>query len=180
MTVSSSFAGDRLRSLLLIVLALVAALGALSSALAHGGLVIGVAAAASPNAPVAIASHASLPLLDIAHGTQDVTLSVRADVAFSVVSPALPAVGLAAVLSAPVAGGVMNSGPLADAETYLGGGLGMSFSPDPSAGGYVFGGGRASVLGGLHAFWEVHVAFASGVVAPSVAVGLAYAFGGSR
>lgn len=144
------------------------------SATAHDGFSFGLAANASNGGNVALDGRFILPLLVLDRGVEAVWLSGRADVAVDLANIGIPSLGVSAMASSSA------SERLTDAETYLGAGVGLSFTPDPLASVYAFAGGRLAVIGPLHAVWEVQLAATSGLVAPSVALGFDYVFGSAQ
>lgn len=154
------------------VLAWVGATG--GSGIAHDGFSVGLAANASQGGNVALNGRVILPSLQLDRVAETVWLSGRADVAVDLANVGIPSLGVSAMASSSADQG----NP--DAETYLGAGLGLSFTPDPLTSVYAFAGGRIAVLGPLHAVWEVQLAATAGLVAPSVAVGFDYVFGSAR
>lgn len=146
----------------------------LGAAHAHDGLAVGLTTSMSPDTNATANLLVSYPVMQFQTHPDTVYLAARADIGYSLTHPGFPSVGVAAVASSIVAS------DLSDAETYFGAGMGFAFAPSPLAVPYMFGGGRIGVAGALHAIWEIHVAIASGTVAPSFGMGIEYNFGGSR
>lgn len=154
--------------------ALVVAASSGSLAAAHDGFSVGLAATVSHGGNTALDGRFIVPLLEIDRAEESVWLSGRADVAVNLASIGIPSLGVSAMVSSSA------DNSITDAETYLGAGVGLSFTPNPLASVYAFAGGRIAVVGPLHAVWEVQLAATSGLVAPSVAVGFDYVFGSTR